>query len=102
MPHGGALKEGHLYVYQSAEKKCREISPVPDELKQKFRPLGNCVFAYDGSNHIVIAMTTDGGRVKVWTWDPAADIWQKLPASPSAPEFAVFEPWVAWPGAVDV
>jgi hypothetical protein len=89
MGHGGAKDEGRLTSFSTAEKKGREIASAPEDLKKRFAPgTGgfNFVMAYDTANRKVVAMSADGARKpEVWTYDPPADKWEKLPPGANAP-----------------
>ncbi len=85
MPHGGAKGWGKLYIYNSVEKQLTEIASVPAELKKRFVPLGNFVMAYDLANRKAVCMSGDPDKVLTWSYDPAADRWEKLPQASKSP-----------------
>jgi hypothetical protein len=97
--HGGKDEEGALVIYDVARKAGRRIDSMPEELRQRIgRGTGafNLIHAYDAANDKVIVMSANSDlRPEVWTFDVAANHWEKLPASDSAPKLhSVFEPGV--------
>jgi len=91
MKHGGA-ERGRLYIFNTAEKKVRELDSVPAELSSQYAAgTGgwNLAAAYDSINKKAIFMTADSNKKpQVWAYDVASDKWEKMPLGKDAPTLA--------------
>ncbi len=95
--HGGAKEVGALSIFDVQAKLGQPGPVLPEPLRRRVAAgTGgyNLIASYDSQQKKVVYMSlNDDMQPDVWTYDPAADSWMKLPASSTAPKLmGVFEP----------
>ncbi len=95
--HGGASEQGRLATFNSVQRTAAPVDSMPDELRERVGPgtgAYNLVMAYDTRHHKTIVMSTGvDQRPDAWTYDLAADHWDKVAPSSTAPKLVgPFEP----------